>query len=91
MMEHWNNDVSAVFKNFEDGLTIPSEYTGKLTHTIIITPHIGKLTDYLGETIDYISEGGTHLEPCAFNLSMSNEYINFLQYINTVDIKTMGF
>lgn len=78
MLKHWKNNLTAVFKNFDDGLTIPEEYTGKLTHTIITEKRCGKLTDHLGKTIDYIALGGTHLSNTSFVLSLNPTYKQFL-------------
>ena len=67
------------FSAFEDGLTIPADYTGKLTHTYIDDEITVNVTDYNGVTTEVHCPSGIHLEPAEYNLSLSDEYIEFLR------------
>ena len=68
------------FDYFNNGMYIPDDYTGKLTHTYIDTPFHIEVIDYLGNK-DYVDElSYIHLSKTDFTLSMSRE---FLDYINT--------
>ena len=68
------------FDLFNDGMYIPDDYTGKLTHTYIDLPFHIEVTDYLGNK-DYVDElSYIHLSKTDFTLSMTREFID---YINT--------
>ena len=67
-----------IFNAFSDGLYIPSEYTGKNTHTYIDDVQSGVLTDYQGNTARYNEFSSIHLGASDYSLSISQEYINFL-------------
>lgn len=69
------------FQAFTEGLTIPKGETGKMTHTIIKHTIKGQVTDYLGNTVDFVSNGGTHLEDCSFEMSIEKSYVKFLNGI----------
>lgn len=63
-------------------LTVPAEYTGKLTHTYFDVfddgPHEADLTDYRGVTAHCIFKSGTHLGPQDYDLSMADAYIKHI-------------
>lgn len=70
------------FHAFDDGLHVPEEYTGKLTHTYIDFADAGgsmeaDVTDYLGNMAHVKSYGGVHLEAQSYDLGMG-EYKDFL-------------
>lgn len=65
---------------FDDNLDVPAEATGKLTHTYIDTGWSDVLTDYTGKTIVVWEHSCVHLEPAEYSLSLSKE---FLLYLNT--------
>lgn len=67
------------FEAFEDGLKIPAEFTGKLTHTYIDDEITFNVKDYRGVEVEVHSPSGIHLEPAEYNLSLSDEYIEFLR------------
>lgn len=77
------NNFEDPFEVFTDEMTIPPEHTGKLTHTYISERVQGVLTDYQGIDCEYLSESGVHLEPCSFEMSLSKQYIDFLNGIIT--------
>ena len=69
------------FEFFSDGMIIPSQYTGKLTHTYIDNPIHGIVTDYLGNEYEYDESTGVHLEPQDYSMSLSTEYAEYLSRI----------
>lgn len=73
-----NNDPDKIFNMFNDDLYIPSDKTGKMTHTYIDNEQAHKVTDYLGHTVTEHALSGVHLGVCDFTLSMSKQYLNFL-------------
>lgn len=66
------------FTAFADGLEVPEDYTGKLTHTYFDEPVSGTLTDYLGAPYDYHVLSGTNLEGQPYKLSLAEEYVKWL-------------
>ena len=74
-----NNDYMKVFENFTDDLYIPSNETGKSTHTYIDNEFNGVITDYTGKELEVNSRSSIHLEPCDFTLSISEQYTKFLK------------
>lgn len=69
------------FEFFSNGMFIPKKYTGKNVHTYIDEPQKGILTDYFGITGAYDELSSVHMEGCEYELSLSNEYIQFLEQI----------
>lgn len=67
------------FEAFEEGLIIPPEYTGKLTHTYIDDEITINVTDYNGLTDTVTTYSGIHLEPASYELSLSDMYVKFLR------------
>lgn len=67
------------FEAFSDGLYIPPEHTGKLTHTYIDEEDIINVTDYNGITATVHYYSGIHLEPASYELSLSEAYVKFLK------------
>lgn len=72
-----------IFDEFSDGLLIPKGHTGKLTHTYCDDEIKGILTDYLGNKANYYEKSYIHLEPASFEMSMSEEFINYILGIST--------
>ena len=68
-----------IFDAFTNDLTIPKEYTGKMTHTYIDERRTGKITDYLGNTNTFDEYSSVHLENAEYSLSLSQAYIDFLK------------
>ena len=78
MLEQSENDNLKVFDMFNDDLFIPSDRTGKMTHTYIDHEQEYFVTDYLGNETLVKTETGVHLENCEFTLSISNQFKDFL-------------
>ena len=70
------------FEVFDDKLKIPSEYTGKLTHTYIDEKCSGEVTDYLGNTGRYDELSYIHLEDQEYELGINQM---FKDYISSLD------
>ena len=67
---------------------VPSEYSGKLTHTYIDTERRGILEDYTGRRGEYHELSAVHLEGSDYSLSLSQEYADFLSdYIAELKLK----
>lgn len=66
-------------KAFVDGLTIPAEKSGRLTHTYSEETAHNLVTDYLGNTCEMEQHGFIHLEPSPYVLTVSDEYTAFVQ------------
>lgn len=71
----------AIFDAFNDGLVIPSEYSGRLTHTYIDTPRKGVLIDMYGTPAEYCELSAVHLEPATFTLGMVGEFVRFINQV----------
>ena len=72
------------FKSFNDGLIIPPQFTGKLTHTYIDETRQGMLIDYKGIALEYKALTGVHMEQCEYNLSISSQYIDYLNGVKEI-------
>ena len=73
-----NNNADDIFNMFNDNLYIPSDKTGKMTHTYIDSEQAYNVTDYNGVTNYEHALTGVHLGACDFTLSISKQYLNFL-------------
>lgn len=78
-LKEQNEDV---FELFSDELYIPSDRTGKMTHTYIDNPYKFKVVDYLGNEATVETLSGIHLESCDFTLSIAEKYKQFLSNIS---------
>lgn len=66
------------FKVFSDDMKVPKGYSGRQTATYVDSPINGTVTDYLGNTSEYHEMSCLHLEESEYNMSMSEDYINYL-------------
>lgn len=64
---------------FVDGLTVPAEKSGRLTHTYSEETAHNLITDYLGNTCEMKQVGFIHLEPSPYVLTVSDDYTRFVQ------------
>lgn len=67
------------FNIFNEGLFIPPDQTGKLTHCYIDKEYKGTVTDYMGVKYDYHMLSGIYLEAAGYDFDISMDYINFLK------------
>lgn len=72
-----------IFENFDNELYIPKGQTGKLTHTYIDYEQEGELEDYQGNIAYYHELSSVHLEPADYDLSISEQFVNYLLDIQT--------
>lgn len=82
MLEKCDNDPVKVFDMFNDDLFIPSDRTGKMTHTYIDHELTFLVTDYLGYTSEVTALTSVHLENCEFTLSISDQFKTFLNQLS---------
>ena len=81
MIDVCNGDSDLIFDMFNDNLYIPSDKTGKMTHTYIDDEMDIVITDYEGNTVHVNAKSGVHLEPCDFTLSISKQFNDFLEQL----------
>lgn len=74
-----NNDIQKVFDMFNDELYIPSNETGKHTHTYIDNTYEIEVIDYNGLPCHVKTNSGVHLSECEFTLSLSKQYAKFIE------------
>lgn len=67
------------FSSFDDSLVVPPDYSGRLTLTYIDDPIDGTLVDYNGVPYHYHEESGIHMEKSQYQLTMSDDFINYLK------------
>lgn len=72
------------FELFEDGLNVPEEYSGRLVATYDDEGGECVVTDYLGNTCHVTERSFVHLEPSEYSLSMADEFIKLLKYLDTL-------
>lgn len=78
IQELCGNDSDKIFNMFNNELYIPSNKTGKMTHTYLDNEQSNLVTDYLGISNIEHALSGVHLGACDFTLSISKQYLNFL-------------
>ena len=78
IQEVCENDSEKIFNMFNNELYIPSNKTGKMTHTYLDNEQSNLVTDYLGKSNIEHALSGVHLGVCDFTLSISKQYLNFL-------------
>ena len=71
--------VEGAFEAFEEGLIVPEDATGKLTHYYIDKPYEGEVTDYMGNVYHYLTLSGIYLEKATYCFDISQAYIDFLK------------
>ena len=67
------------FGNFKDGLSIPPENSGRLILTYIDNETLGTVSDIFGVPYDYHELSSIHMEKSEYNLSMSEEFVRYLE------------
>ena len=78
LLKESNNDIDKAFQLFNDEMSVPAEFTGKLTHTYIDEPVQALVTDIDGNRVEVNPLSGIHLAPTEFTLSISKMYNQFL-------------
>lgn len=70
------------FEAFKEGLEIPPEACGKLTHTYIDYEVKGTITDYTGIVSEYHELSGVYMEPVGYKLTIDDNYEEYLDYLS---------
>lgn len=73
------------FQQFNRNLRIPEEYSGRLTLTYIDDEMSGVVVDYNGQPYEYHELSSIHMEPSEYNLTMSDEFINYLKGVRDLE------
>lgn len=76
--EYLCRDGKDPFEEFDDGLRIPAEFTGKLTPTYIDDEVTVRIVDYKGITDICKVKSGVYLEKSEFSMSIEAGYKRFL-------------
>lgn len=72
-----------IFEVFNEDLLVPEGACGKSTHTYIDFAKKGVMTDYNGELYNYHELSGVHLEETSYQMSISNEFAEFIEKIQS--------
>lgn len=73
-----NSNRTTPFDIFEEDMTVPSDYTGKLTHNYIDRHMEGDIVDYLGNKYHYHELSGVYMEPATFTMSLTEEFVAYM-------------
>lgn len=74
------------FEDFKFNMIFTEEYCGKLTHTYIDEEISGVVKDFNGVNAEYHELSCIHLEKTTYELTISSDYENFLNYIENIYI-----
>lgn len=77
------------FDFFNDGMFIPPEHSGKLTHTYIddMSDLYGiTIVDYQGNVSNMLEKSVVHLENAHYELSMSEDFLNYLWEVEQTNL-----
>lgn len=77
----WDRFTAASKANNYEGLYLPAGKGGKPNHFYIDSPRDGMITDYLGNEYHYHEESGTHLAESEYKISVTDDYIDFINYV----------
>ena len=80
-----NTSRNDPFTRFCDDLFVPGEFTGKMTHTYIDDEIKGYVTDYRRKRARYHELSCIHMENADYSLSISEEYLSFIQNRKDID------
>lgn len=75
------NNYKNPMDGLSTGLVVPKEFSGRLTLTYLDDGCEGIITDYLGNKSWYKELSAIHMEPSEYELTISDEYREFLQSI----------
>jgi hypothetical protein len=70
-----------IFDAFEDGLIIPSQYSGRLIHTYVDELREGDIIDLYGVKAHYKELSCIHLEPTTYQMGITSEFSKFIKNI----------
>ena len=72
------------FELFNNGLIVPEEYSGRLVATYDDEGGESDVIDYQGNKCHVFEKSFVHLEPSEYSLSMADEFIKLLKYLDTL-------
>lgn len=72
-------ETGSPFDSFDDGLLIPPDSSGRLTLTYIDDETSGTVIDCNGVPFSYNETSSVHMEKSPYNLTMSQDFINYLK------------
>lgn len=75
------------FNLFDFGLTFDSNACGKLTHTYLDEEFSGSVVDCNGVAGDYHELSAIHLEPTTYQMTVTEDYLNFITYSAGYDVE----
>lgn len=81
VLEYLKENKLDFWKFFTDNMTVPPEWSGKLTHTYIDTERQGVVRDYLGNVAEYHELSCVHLADAGYNLKMSKDYLDLIEMV----------
>lgn len=67
-----------LFEMFNPEMAIPSDSSGRLTHTYCDYPCSGSLVDYMGTVGEYHEKSFIHMEESSYEMTISDAYDDFL-------------
>ena len=70
-----------IYENFDDGIIVPTKYSGRLIHTYIDDKREGVLIDKYGVPCEYCELSSIHLEPASYTLGIIQ---SFKQFVNQI-------
>ena len=73
------------FDSFDDGLRIPPDSSGRLTLTYIDDETQGTVIDCNGVPFSYTELSSVHMEKSEYNLTMSDDFINYLKGVIQIE------
>ncbi|MBQ1297576.1 MAG: hypothetical protein IIY21_26270, partial [Clostridiales bacterium] len=69
---------TSIFELFNPEMAIPSDSSGRLTHTYCDYPCSGSLVDYMGTVGEYHEKSFIHMEESSYEMTISDAYEDFL-------------
>lgn len=73
--------LDSPFDVFSANMVFPADVSGKLTLTYIDKEIFGTITDTNGTEAEYYERSYIHMEPSEYNMSMSEQFLNYLKSI----------
>lgn len=77
--EFMNDHKDEAFQLFDNYLTIPEDYSGRLISTYIDEGIDCTVTDYQGNVTDIQAHSGIHMEKSDYNLTLTEIYLKLLE------------
>lgn len=79
--EYLVENFATPFDGFNEKLCVPADYSGRLILTYMDSSCDGETYDYLGNWCHYHEESYIHMEPSDYNLTISDVYKDFLNFM----------